>query len=178
MAFLEFCSWPARFGQKAVRHDGGRYSPSSGEFVSESTGSSVIVHRLVAWNETDAAGHNHFSAAFRWLEEAEHALLRSVGMPTEEIARIPRVHIDIDYKDRLYFGQEIIVQVTVAKVGTSSCTYDFQVRTEEGVIAVSGSLVVVHASSTSEGSAPWPPEIRTALLDGRVIELRTASTEA
>ena len=146
--------------------------------MSESTGSSVIVHRLVAWNETDAAGHNHFSAAFRGLEEAEHALLRSVGMPTEEIARSPRVHIDIDYKDRLYFGQEIIVQVTVAKVGTSSCTYDFQVRTEEGVIAVSGSLVVVHASSTSEGSAPWPPEIRSALLDGRVIELRTASTEA
>jgi acyl-CoA thioester hydrolase len=146
--------------------------------VSESTGTSVIVHRLVAWNETDAAGHNHFAAAFRWLEEAEHELLRSVGMPTEEIARIPRVHIDIDYKDRLYFGQEIIVEVAVIKVGTSSCTYDFQVRTEAGVIAVSGSMVVVHASSTSEGSAPWPADIRAALLDGRVITIRTVATEA
>ena len=146
--------------------------------MSESTGSSVLVHRLVAWNETDAAGHNHFSAAFRWLEEAEHELLRSVGMPAEEIARIPRVHIDIDYKDRLYFGQEIVVQVTVAKVGTSSCTYNFEVRTEEGVVAVSGSQVVVHASSTSEGSAPWPTDIRAALLDGRVIEIRTVATEA
>ena len=146
--------------------------------MSESTGTSVIVHRLVAWNETDAAGHNHFAAAFRWLEEAEHELLRSVGMPTEEIARIPRVHIDIDYKDRLYFGQEIIVEVAVIKVGTSSCTYDFQVRTEAGVIAVSGSMVVVHASSTSEGSAPWPADIRAALLDGRVITIRTVATEA
>ena len=145
--------------------------------MSESTGTSVIVHRLVAWNETDAAGHNHFAAAFRWLEEAEHELLRSVGMPTEEIARIPRVHIDIDYKDRLYFGQEIVVQVTVTKVGTSSCTYDFQVRTDQGVVAVSGSLVVVHASSTSEGSAPWPADIRAALLDGRVITIRTVATE-
>ena len=145
--------------------------------MSESTGSSVIVHRLVAWNETDAAGHNHFSAAFRWLEEAEHELLRSVGMPIEEIARIPRVHIDIDYKDRLYFGQAIIVEVAVAKVGTSSCTYDFEVRTEAGVVAVSGSQVVVHASSTSEGSAPWPTDIRAALLDGRVIEIRTVATE-
>ena len=132
----------------------------------------------MAWNETDAAGHNHFAAAFRWLEEAEHELLRSVGMPTEEIARIPRVHIDIDYKDRLYFGQKIAVQVTVVKVGTSSCTYDFQVRTDEGVIAVSGSLVVVHASSTSEGSAPWPADIRAALLDGRVITIRSVATEA
>jgi YbgC/YbaW family acyl-CoA thioester hydrolase len=141
--------------------------------VSESRGSSVIVHRLVAWNETDAAGHNHFAAAFRWMEEAEHALLRSIGMPAEEIARIPRVHIDIDYKDRLYYGQEIAVQVTVVKVGTSSCTYEFEVRTESGAVAVCGTLVVVHASSTSEGSAPWPADIRDALLDGRLVEIRT-----
>lgn len=141
--------------------------------MNTSRGSSIIVHRLVAWNETDAAGHNHFAAAFRWLEEAEHALLRALGMPAEEIARIPRVHIDIDYKDRLYYGQSIAVQVTVAKVGTSSCTYDFEVRNDEGTIAVSGTLVVVHASSTSTGSAPWPMEIRDALTDGRVIEVHT-----
>lgn len=146
--------------------------------MSESTGSSVIVHRLVAWNETDAAGHNHFAAAFRWLEEAEHALLRAVGMPAEEIARIPRVHIDIDYKDRLYYGQEIAVQVTVVKVGTSSCTYEFEVRTDAGTVAVSGTLIVVHASSTSEGSAPWPPAIRDAMLSGRLIEIRTQATES
>lgn len=149
-----------------------------GKLVSESAGSSVIVHRLVAWNETDAAGHNHFAAAFRWLEEAEHALLRALGMPAEEIARIPRVHIDIDYKDRLYYGQEIAVQVTVAKVGTSSCTYDFQVRTAADVVAVSGTLIVVHASSTSEGSAPWPQEIREAMLSGRVIEIRTVASNS
>ena len=149
-----------------------------GKLVSESAGSSVIVHRLVAWNETDAAGHNHFAAAFRWLEEAEHALLRALGMPAEEIARIPRVHIDIDYKDRLYYGQEIAVQVTVAKVGTSSCTYDFQVRTAADVVAVSGTLIVVHASSTSEGSAPWPQEIREAVLSGRVIEIRTVASNS
>ncbi|MGI9135802.1 MAG: acyl-CoA thioesterase [Candidatus Nanopelagicales bacterium] len=146
--------------------------------MSESTGSSVIVHRLVAWNETDAAGHNHFAAAFRWLEEAEHALLRAVGMPAEEIARIPRVHIDNDYKDRLYYGQEIAVQVTVVKVGTSSCTYEFEVRTDAGTVAVSGTLIVVHASSTSEGSAPWPPAIRDAMLSGRLIEIRTQATES
>ena len=141
--------------------------------MSEFRGSSVIVHRLVEWSETDAAGHNHFAAAFRWLEEAEHALLRSVGVPVDEIARIPRVHIDIDYKDRLYFGQEIAVRVTVVKVGTSSCTYEFEVCTGAGLVAVSGNLVVVHASSTSEGSAPWPQDIRDALLDGRVVEIHT-----
>jgi acyl-CoA thioesterase FadM len=94
-------------------------------------------------------------------------------MAPEEIARVPRVHIDVDYKDRLYFGQAIAVEVTVRKVGTSSCTYDFQVRTNDGIVAVSGSLVVVHASSTTEGSAPWPDKLRAAMLSGQVVEIRS-----
>ena len=39
-------------------------------------GASIEVRRRVAWNETDAAGHNHFTAVFRWIEEAEHSLMR------------------------------------------------------------------------------------------------------
>ena len=142
--------------------------------MSQGRGSSITVRRVVAWNETDAAGHNHFAAAFRWLEEAEHSLLRELGIPAEHISRLPRVHIDIDYKDRLFFGQEIDVEVTVVKVGLSSCTYEFGVRTADGVIAVSGSLVVVNASTTSSGSAPWPESLRAALLEGRGVVLRTA----
>ena len=47
--------------------------------------------------------------------EAEHDLLRLIGFENNLIDRIPRVHIDIDYSARLYFGEEIAVTVTVAK---------------------------------------------------------------
>lgn len=126
------------------------------------TGARAIVQRRVAWGETDAAGHNHFSAAFRWLEEGEHALYRYLGFPAEFIDRVPRVHIDIDYRDRLYFGQLIEVELGVVSVGGSSCRFAMHVR-RDGAEVIRASYVVVHVSGTTEGGTPWPAELRSAL---------------
>src|SRR5689334_19819650 len=38
------------------------------------------VRHLVQFSETDMAGIVHFSNYFRWMEEVEHAFLRSLGM--------------------------------------------------------------------------------------------------
>jgi hypothetical protein len=38
-----------------------------------------ITTRRVEFSDTDAAGIAHFVAFFRWMEQAEHDLLRSVG---------------------------------------------------------------------------------------------------
>lgn len=127
-------------------------------------GASIVMHRRLAWNETDAAGHNHFSAAFRWMEEAEHSLFDCLGLSEEMIDRLPRVHIDIDYSARVLYGEELIVRVGVAKVGGSSCTFSYTVDKADGSRAVTASYVVVHVSSTTEGGAPWPDSTREALL--------------
>ncbi len=123
----------------------------------------VVVHRHVAWNETDAAGHNHFSAVFRWIEESEHELYRQLGFDTALIDRIPRVHIEADYRERLYFGQWIAVEVAVAEVRRSSCELTFAVRTEDDRVAAEGRYVIVHVASTSTGSLAWPDDIRAKL---------------
>jgi acyl-CoA thioester hydrolase len=141
--------------------------------TASTTGTQVLVHRRVAWNETDAAGHNHFSAAFRWIEEAEHDLYFGLGFDMSIIDRVPRVHIDIDYSARLYFNDSITVRVVVERVGTSSCTLAFQINKEGGPVAISGSYVIVHAASTTDGSAPWPADIRAALSSGQEIVVRT-----
>ncbi len=137
------------------------------------SGTGIVVHRTVAWNETDAAGHNHFSAAFRWMEEAEHALYAGLSLDPSIIDRVPRVHIDIDYAARLYYGEPITVRVAVTRVGTSSCSLEFQIRKDDGAVAISGTYVIVHAASTTEGSAPWPADIRAALTSGRELTLRS-----
>ena len=126
------------------------------------TGASITMRRLVAWHETDAAGHNHFTAAFRWMEEAEHRLYRCLGVGASMVDVIPRVHIEVDYRDRLFFGEAIDVTVGVMGLGRSSARFAFGVRTGRGE-AISGSYVIVHASSTTEGSAPWPDPVRVAL---------------
>ena len=137
----------------------------------EGEGASIAVRRRVAWNEPDAAGHNHFTAVFRWIEEAEHSLLRSMGADTAMIARIPRVHIDVDYHDRLYFGEVIDVRVGVVRVGTSSCAFVFEVCKADGVRAISGNYVIVHASGTASGAEPWPAAMRETLAS-RTFALR------
>ena len=38
-----------------------------------------ITHRRVEFSDTDMAGIAHFSNFFRYMEEAEHAFLRSIG---------------------------------------------------------------------------------------------------
>ena len=134
--------------------------------LDEVTGARIIVTRRLAWHETDASVHNHFAAALRWVEEAEHQMYRCIG-ETDHIPVIPRVHVEVDYSARLYFNDLLTVSVGVIKVGGSSCTFGFGVHREDGVCAVSGRIVIVHASSTTEGSAPWPPTLREALAAPR-----------
>lgn len=130
------------------------------------------MQRRLAWNETDAAGHNHFSAATRWLEEAEHTFYRVLGLGLDFIDRVPRVHLRIDYARRLYFGDLLEVELGVVKVGNSSCAFAFEVRDEAGRAAVTGEYVVVHVSSSDAGSAPWPPAMKEALLRGDHLIVR------
>lgn len=130
------------------------------------TGSRVTMERRLAWNETDAAGHNHFSAAVRWLEEAEHGLYRTLELGPELIDRVPRVNIHVEYAQRLYFGDLLTIELGVVRVGTSSCTFAFEVRDPQGKTAVAGEYVVVHVQSTDGGSAPWPAATKEALTRG------------
>lgn len=129
----------------------------------------VKVRRRVEWAETDAAGHYHFSSVFRWFEEAEHALWNSLNINKLIFGRVPRVHVDVDYKERLWFDQEVDVILAVEKVGRTSCRFGFEVRTLEDQVAASGSYTVVHAPDPTSTSQPWPVEISEALSTGRAL---------
>jgi acyl-CoA thioester hydrolase len=138
----------------------------------EVPGSRVTAYRRLAWNETDAAGHNHFSAAVRWLEETEHAFYRALGLELDFIDRVPRVSLRLDYSQRLYFGEELRVELGVVRVGRSSCTFAFSVFNPAGQQAVSGEYVVVHVEAIDGGSAPWPETVKQALLRGDHFVIR------
>ncbi|MGH8867263.1 MAG: acyl-CoA thioesterase [Actinomycetes bacterium] len=122
----------------------------------------VVIERRVAWAETDASGHFHHSAVIRWVEEAEAVLQQRLGLRL--FGRLPRVHYEVDYLDRLWFDDRIEVGLDVAEVGRSSVRFAFEVR-RDGTTAARGVMVAVHAASPSEGSAPWPDDVRAALLE-------------
>ncbi|MEI7697262.1 MAG: hotdog domain-containing protein [Actinomycetes bacterium] len=119
--------------------------------------------RLLEWMETDAAGHQHYTSAFRWVEECESALYRKLNLPASLFGLIPRVKVQMEYKRRIYFGEEIITRLEVLRVGNSSLEFGFTAHVG-GELAAVGNYVIVHAPEIDEGSKPWPDAWRTAFL--------------
>jgi 4-hydroxybenzoyl-CoA thioesterase/acyl-CoA thioester hydrolase len=86
--------------------------------------------RLVEFSDTDMAGIMHFSAYFRYMEAAEHELLRSIGLSVyAEVGgaaiSFPRVAASCQYKSPVRCENVLDIDVSVRRVGTKSVTYGF-----------------------------------------------------
>lgn len=121
---------------------------------------SIVLRRRVEWADTDASGWYHNTVVLHWVEQAENELLDRLGILEELTGRIPRVHIDVDYRSILRFRDEVDVELTVQKVGDASVTYRFEVR-RDGELAAEGSFSMV---LLTEGKpASWSDEHRAIL---------------
>jgi len=119
------------------------------------------VERLrVAWVDTDASGRIHFTAPFRWAEQAESGLIRRLGL-LETWHDYPRRHVEAEYRKVLVFEDEIEVRLQVEQVGRTSIGYGWTVSRGEDV-AIAGRHIVVHVDGTGRAS-PVPDQVRAAL---------------
>lgn len=121
----------------------------------------TVIRRKVEWVDTDAAGHHHHGAILRWAEAAECELLESLGQ-SGLFGRIPRVHYSADYRSRLWFGQEIEVEIAIVRVGDRSLHYEFEVRSHD-TVAATGKLSITLAAPDSPRAVAWPEDVRKAL---------------
>src|SRR5438132_9397952 len=94
---------------------------------------SIVVQRRIEWPDTDASGHYHNTAAFRFIEVAETTLLERLGFVYEIYGRHPRVHIEADFLLPLRFRDLVDIDLTVEGVGRTSVTYSFEMRCGEEV---------------------------------------------
>ncbi len=98
------------------------------------------MRRVVEFGDTDMAGIVHFAQFFRYMEAAEHAFLRSLGisvvMEWEGVPLgLPRVSATCDYLRPARFADEIDIYVSVRRLGRSSVTYGFEIRNGTEAIA-------------------------------------------
>jgi acyl-CoA thioester hydrolase len=115
----------------------------------------------VAWVDTDAGGRIHFTAAFRWAEAAETALMRRLGFLGEEWGDYPRRKVEAEYLQVLRFEDEIEVRLRVEKVGRTSVAYAWTI-TKDGEPYVRGRHTVVHVDPDGR-PAPLADTVRVAL---------------
>src|SRR5438105_756526 len=107
------------------------------------------ITRIVEFCETDMAGIMHFANYFRFMEEAEHAFMRSLGLSiagknADPSIGWPRVSVSCDYKRPLKFQDVVEVQLKVSNITEKAITYTFFFRKEgEKEITALGSITVV-----------------------------------
>src|SRR5262249_6705753 len=87
-----------------------------------------VTTRRVEFSDTDAAGIAHFAAFFRMMEQAEHELLRSVGLSVvshdaEGALSWPRVSAKCDFSAAARFEDVLQIEVRIARLGAKSVTY-------------------------------------------------------
>ena len=129
--------------------------------------------RRVQFSETDLAGIAHFSAFFRFMEEAEHALWRAAGLSigaAEITGGWPRVAASFEFKRPLRFEDEFEVTVSIAELTRRSIRYGF-IITSAGALVGTGSMTAV--CTTKQNG-----ELRAVDLPADVIERLQAAIGA
>ena len=132
----------------------------------------------VAFVDVDASQRIHYTAWFRYMESAEHQLMRDLGVPyaTASVLRgygFPRVHLEADFQGAIGFDDVLAVEAWVERVGTSSWTIAFAGRHAPGTpkaerdmeqpSLATGRMTVVCMDPKTKRATPLPAELREAL---------------
>lgn len=115
--------------------------------------------RHVEFCDTDMAGIMHFSNFFRFMEAAETAFYRSLGLSVllkscgVDVC-LPRVHAECDYTDPLHFEDEVLVRLLIERKGKRSLAYQFwffRLQAGEAHPVARGRVIAVCASRGKNG---------------------------
>lgn len=136
---------------------------------SECEMSKTFTHtRRVEFRDTDMAGIAHFSNFFAYMEQAEHAFLRSLGLGVictidEREISFPRVNASCNYRQAIRFEEVIDIKLGVARIGAKSITYDFGFYRDDKPVA-DGSITVV-CCKMEHGKKPESVETPAGFID-------------
>lgn len=124
----------------------------------------------VQFADVDSSQRIHFTAMFRYMEVAEHQLMRDIGLPystAPEVPALPRVHLSCDFRGAIGYDDELDVSAHIATVGTSSWTVAFTARNvsrDQSPIVAQGQMVIVSMDPATQRSIPLPTQLRETLL--------------
>ncbi len=119
-----------------------------------------VLRRRVQFYETDPAGMVHFSWFYRYMEEAEHALWRELGLsihPLDSELGWPRVAASFDFQRPVRFEDEIDVHLRIAEIARKTIRYECIVK-KDGEQMASGTMTIVCVRKTPTMRAVEIPE--------------------
>ncbi|MCA1021175.1 acyl-CoA thioesterase [Halobacillus litoralis] len=121
----------------------------------------------IRFSETDMAGHVNNTSYFIYLEEARGKFFRDLFQAQEDtLGRFILASTKCDFISQVYFGQNLLIETTIAEIGTSSFTFAHRVYVEgTDQLAAVSEAVVVHFNYEEQKSEALPAEWRMMLED-------------
>ena len=138
-------------------------SPSSASFSA-----SFQVKQFVEFRHTDMAGIVHFTAFLGYMETAEHALLRHLGLSVnttidEQHFSFPRVSVTCDFHTPAFYEDNLDIEVSISSIGTKSIAYSFQIL-RDGTNIATGAMTCVCCIIESN-TPPAPTNIPAPIVE-------------
>ncbi len=101
-----------------------------------------VYRHKVHYYETDKMGFVHHSNYIRWFEEARTDFFDKVGAPytlTESLGLIsPVLTVQCEYKKSCYFGEIVLIYVTLEKVENVRFYVSYRVTSVDGELRATG----------------------------------------
>ena len=129
----------------------------------------AFVHRVrVQFFEVDLQGVVFNMWYLAWFDTAMTAFLADLGFPYDAMKDVgwdvQLVHTEVDWRGGATFGDDVDVEVTTDRVGTTSFTLAFRVlRGDEELVTAKTVYVVVGVDGS--GKRPVPDDLRNALTE-------------
>ena len=138
---------------------------------------SATIRVRVPFVDVDSSQRIHYTAMFRYMEVAEHELMRTIGLPyatTLGDLAMPRAHLSCDFIGAIVFDDQLEVEARVEKVGNTSWTVGFVARKvatpgdtplpgDGAQVVARGRMVIVTMDPETEKATPLPDSLRRAL---------------
>lgn len=117
----------------------------------------------VRWRDMDSMGHVNNAKYVSYLEEARVRWILDIpGVSmNDRIAPVVAAN-NINYRRPLTWPNDILVELYVDRLGTSSVTIGHRIVDQNGVLYCDGNVVVVWMDTHTGKSAPLPDAVRNA----------------
>jgi acyl-CoA thioester hydrolase len=133
--------------------------------------SPLILERRVDFAQTDAAGILHFSTYFLYMEAAEAALFRELGIPllwrdADGAFGFPRIDCHCKFRQPAEFDDLIRITLRIEEILSGRIHYAFTFTGQDGRRRATGAMTTACAHRDEAGqlrSVPLPERVRAAL---------------
>jgi len=122
----------------------------------------------IRYRDLDPQGHVNNAVYLTYLESARIGYYQQVGIYHPEdrvLTGMVVVRNEIDYLAPIQLGMKLQVGLRVEKLGTTSITFTFQMKSDpDGTLLARGKSVMVTYDNEKEQGIPIPPEWREKII--------------